>query len=259
MNESVLMEKREGVGVIVLNEPATLNALSPSVKDGLLHALDALGKDPEAKVLVLTGRGRAFCAGGDIRAMGGLATPLETKSHMDEAAQIVKKLVHLDKPIIAAVQGYAVGAGFSLALACDLIVAEEGAKFGLAFKDVGLIPDLGLHAFLLKTASPWKIKEWIWNGAMISAEEGQQYGFVNRLVPQGQGLTSAEEWARELAQGPLKAYQLTKSILRRMAAQELEQVLELENYGQSALRQTKDHQEGVQAFREKRPPRFIGE
>lgn len=259
MSQSVLIEKNNGVGVIFLNEPDSLNALSASVKVGLMRAVDELGHDPETKVLLLAGKGRAFCAGGDVRAMGGQQTTLEAKSRMDEAAQIVKKIVHLDKPVIASVHGYAVGAGFSLALACDLIVAEEGTKFGLAFKNIGLIPDLGLHYFLMMTASPWKVKEWIWNGAMISAEEGQQYGFVNRLVPQGQGLDAAKKWAYELASGPLKAYQLTKSILRRTAAQELEQVLELENYGQSALRQTKDHQEGIQAFREKRNPQFIGE
>lgn len=259
MSESVLIEKEHGVGLIYLNEPESLNALSASLKEGLMRALDELENDHETKVLLITGKGRAFCAGGDIRAMSGQQTVLEAKERIDDTAKIVKKMIHMKKPIVAAVHGYAVGAGFSLALACDVIVAEEGSKFGLAFKNIGLIPDLGLHFFLLRTASPWKAKEWIWTGAMIPAEEGVQHGFVNRLAPKGQGLQTSKELAQQLAQGPLQAYKLTKSILRQASNMGLEQVLELENFGQSALRQTKDHQEGVQAFREKRPPKFIGE
>jgi len=259
MGESVLIEKKDGVGLIFLNEPDSRNALSVAIKEGLMKALDELDRDPGIKVLLIAGKGRAFCAGGDLRTMGNNQTFFEAKSRMDDSSRVVKKIISINKPVIAAVHGYAVGAGFSLALACDLIVAEEGAKFGLAFKNIGLIPDLGLHYFLTKTTSPWKVKEWIWTGAMISAEEGWRFGFVNRLVPEGQGLSCAEDLARELAQGPLKAYALTKSILRQAATLQLENVLELESYGQSALRQTKDHQEGVQAFREKRPPRFIGE
>lgn len=259
MGESVLIEKEQGVGIIYLNEPDSLNALSASIKDGLMRALDELENDPETKVLLIGGKGRAFCAGGDIRAMSGNQTVLQAKARMEEATQIVKKMAQMKKPIVAAVHGYAVGAGFSLALACDLIVAEEGTKFGLAFKNIGLIPDLGLHYFLLRTVSPWKAKEWIWTGAMIPAEEGLQHGFVNRLAPQGQGLETAKGLAQELAKGPLQAYKLSKSILHQAVTLDLDQVLELENYGQSALRQTKDHQEGIQAFREKRPPQFTGE
>lgn len=259
MDDSVLIEKAGKVAVVKLNEPASLNALSLSLKNALLDALDQLHRDPDVTALVVAGNGRAFCAGGDIRAMSGNVTVLQGKERMEDAARIVQMLTSMKKPVVAAVHGYAVGAGFSIALACDLVVAEEGTKFGLAFKNIGLIPDLGLHYFLLQAVPPWKAKEWIWSGAMIPAEDGYRYGFVNRLAPSGQGLETALAMARELAEGPLQAYKLTKSILHKAVNMRLDDVLELENFGQAAVRQTGDHREGVAAFREKRPPRFKGE
>lgn len=258
MEENVEVKIENNIAAIFLNEPGSLNALSSSLKEALYKALLEVDNDSNIKVAIIIGRGRAFCAGGDLKSMGGTESPIEIKGKMDTTVQIIKAIREIKKPIIAAVHGYAAGAGFSLALASDLIVAEEGTKFGLSFKNAGLIPDLGSHFFLAKAVGLWKAKEWIWNGKMVTAEQGEKHGFVNYLVPRGEGYERALQLAEELAQGPVQAYAMTKSILNQYNTLDLDAVLELENYAQSMLRGTEDHKEGIQAFREKRSPRFIG-
>jgi 2-(1,2-epoxy-1,2-dihydrophenyl)acetyl-CoA isomerase len=258
MDEGVLLEKKDGIATLLLNEPATLNALKPSMEDLLLSALRELEKDASTKVIVLAGNGRAFCAGGDISTMGNENTVIHMKRRMDHLAKIILALRQIEKPVIAAVHGYATGAGFSLALASDLIVAEKGAKFGLSFKHVGAIPDLGGHYFLPKAVGEWRAKEWIWTGAMISAIDGERLGFVNRLVQEGEGYEAAMELARELVKGPSLAYGYTKSIINHEEIERLHRALQMEAFGQSVLFQSQDHQEGIAAFREKRDPTFTG-
>ncbi|WP_249593902.1 enoyl-CoA hydratase/isomerase family protein [Peribacillus frigoritolerans] len=258
MEESVIVEKVKGVATIFLNVPNTLNALKPSLEEALYNALIELKDDSQVKVILLTGKGRAFCAGGDISTMGNVDV-IDFKQRMDFLSNLVQILGEINKPIIAAVHGYATGAGFSLALASDIIVAEKGAKFGLAFKNIGAIPDLGGHYFLPRAVGPWKAKEWIWTGAMITAEEGERQGFVNRLAEPGEAYQQAKELAIELSQGPSLAYAYTKAIINGSANQNLDDVLTLEGFSQSFLFQSQDHQEGVKAFREKRVPNFIGE
>lgn len=259
MEQSILFEKSAGVATIYLNEPESLNALSASIKEGLFNTLMACEQDDTVKVIILTGKGRAFCAGGDIKTMGAANTAVQMKKRMDSTAKLVQLIHQISKPIISAVHGYAFGAGFSIALASDIIVSEKGTKFGLAFKNLGAIPDCGAHYFLSKAVGPWKAKEWIWTGATITAEEGERYGFVNQLVEQGDTYTKSKELALELSNGPVHAFGFAKSIVNRSFNLDLGEVLELEGFGQAIAFQTKDHQEGVQAFREKRTPQFIGE
>ncbi|MEX2103753.1 MAG: enoyl-CoA hydratase-related protein, partial [Bacilli bacterium] len=240
-------------------EPDSLNALSISLKQSLIHALLQVANDRDIKIVVLSGKGKAFCAGGDIKAFGVKKSATEIKRSMEDSIKIIKTIQEMKKPVIAAVHGYAAGAGFSIALAADLIIAEEGTKFGLAFKNVGLIPDLGGHYFLPKVFGYWKAKELIWKGATITAEEAERYGFINRITPKGQLYDMAQQWAEELASGPTEAFAYSKSIMNQAYTSNLHQIFELENHAQSILRGTIDHQEGVQAFLEKRSPRFIGE
>ena len=258
MEESVIVEVIEGVATIFFNEPNTLNALKPSLEEAFFNALIELKDDPQVKVILLAGKGRAFCAGGDINTLGKVNV-IDFKQRMDFLSTLVQLLGQITKPIIAAVHGYATGAGFSLALASDIIVAEKGAKFGLAFKNVGAIPDLGGHYFLPRAVGPWKAKEWIWTGATITAEEGERQGFVNRLAEPGEAYQKAKELALELSHGPSLAYAYTKTIINGSANQNLDDVLTLEGFSQSFLFQSQDHQEGVKAFREKRLPNFVGE
>lgn len=259
MGESVLFKRDGDIATIYLNDPDHLNALSPAIKDGLINSLEIAKNDLSVKVIILAGKGRSFCAGGDIKAMGGSENVMEIKEKMDYTASIIEMIQKLNKPIITAVQGYAAGAGFSLALASDMIIAEEDAKFKLAFKNVGLIPDLGLHYFLPKAVGMWKAKELIWSGATVTAQEGEKYGFVNKVVPDGMSYEVAMQVANDLAKGPTLAYAQTKSIINRSSSFDCDTVLEMENYAQSILRKTEDHFEGIHAFREKRSPKFTGQ
>jgi 2-(1,2-epoxy-1,2-dihydrophenyl)acetyl-CoA isomerase len=258
LGDSVLLEINNRIATVYLNEPDSLNALTKQLKEDLLNILGVIEKDPEIRVVILTGNGRAFCAGGDIKAMAEIDNPLEIKRNMDQSARIVETLRRMPKITIAAVQGYAAGAGFSLALSSDLIVAEEGTRFVLSFKNVGLIPDLGLHYHLPKIVGEWKAKEWIWNGAKISAEEAQSCGFVKEIVPKGQAYGKACELAQELLQGPMQSYIHSKLIINSSTYLRLEDVLRMESDAQTILRGSFDHKEGVKAFLEKRVPKFSG-
>ena len=258
MGNSVLIEKSESVATIFLNEPESSNSLSVEIRKGLFQALMDADLDENIRVIVIAGKGRGFCAGGDIRLMEQNFTALESKKNMEFIVKFISMMQNSQKPIIAAVHGFAAGAGFSIALASDLVIAEEGTKFTLAFNKLGLIPDLGAHFFLSRMVGPWKTKQLIWSGAKISAEEGVHMGFVTNAVGQGQAYEKASELAKEMANGPIQAYFETKKIVNQSLTVGLDEVLNLEAYSQTILKETEDHQEGIKAFREKRTPDFNG-
>jgi 2-(1,2-epoxy-1,2-dihydrophenyl)acetyl-CoA isomerase len=258
LEEHVILELENGVATILLNAPNSLNALSQQVKTTLMEKLTEVEQDPSINVVILTGKGRAFCAGGDVKGMGEKSAPIQNKERLDNSGAIVKRIYNLKKPVISAVHGHAAGAGFSLALAADIVVAEESAKFTLSFKNISLVPDMGLHYFLSKTITPWKLKELIWKGARISAQEGETFGFVNVVAPDGEGYIKAKQIAEEITSGPIKAYTFSKGILNSRSVLDLDSVLEFEGFAQSVLKETEDHKEGVLAFKEKRSPSFKG-
>lgn len=258
MGNSVLLKADNGIATLFLNEPKSLNALSMSLKLDLLDALNKIKEDSDIRFVIITGNGKAFCAGGDIHAMAEKVDPLEIKRNMEISVRIIDTLRKLPKIVLAAVHGYAAGAGFSISLASDLIVAEEGTRFVLSFKNVGLNPDLGLLYHLPKIVGEWKAKEWIWNGAKITAEEAKDFGFVKEVVPKGQVYERAHEIAKELISGPMQSYIHSKLIINSSSYLSLEDVLQMESEAHSLLRETYDHREGVQAFFEKRLPKFMG-
>mgnify|MGYP006380485691 CR=1 FL=1 len=258
MDEHVILQVENEIATIYLNAPNSLNALSHQVKTSLADKLSIIENNPGIKVIILTGKGRAFCAGGDVKGMTGEGTPVQNKEILNNSGNIIKRIFNLKKPVISAVHGYAAGAGFSLALAADIVVAEENANFILSFKNVSLVPDMGLHYFLSKTISPWKLKEMIWKGARLSAQEGVTYGFVNDITPDGKSLIQAKQIAQEIKNGPIRAYSFSKGIINSRNIYDLDSVLELEGFAQSILKETEDHKEGVLAFKEKRKPTFKG-
>ncbi len=244
--------------MIYLNEPNSLNALSLQLKKELLNTLRNLERDADIGVVIFAGKGRAFCAGGDVKAMADTHNLIEIKRNMEESSKIIESIRRLNKITIAAVHGYVAGAGISLALASDLILAEEGTKLFLSFKNVGLIPDLGLHYHLPRLLGEWKAKELIWKGATITAEEAHFLGVVKEVVSKGRVHEKALNLGQELMEGPIQAFISSKMIINNSAHLKLEDVQKMEIDGHTILRGTEDHKEGVRAFLEKRAPVFSG-
>lgn len=256
-NNSIIYSVKNGVGLIKLNEPTSRNALSNEVKQGLLDSFDLAEKDPNVKVVILAGEGKGFCSGGDIKGMGD-RTVLESIEKMTFTSQIVLRMDSFRKPIISSVHGYAVGAGMSLALASDIIFAEEGTKFGLSFSKVGLIPDCGTLYYLPRIVGPWKAKELIFTGEIFTSEKAEELGMLNKVFPKDRVLIESIQFAEAMAKGPVQTMSFVKSIMSKSFNSSLAATVEYENYAQSILQQSDDHLEGISAFKEKRDPVFKG-
>lgn len=257
MGNLVITEVQGNIAKLKMNRPDKLNALSREMVGEMLAALSELEADPSVKAIILSGEGKAFSAGGDIAAMKSLGGAHEIADWIDYVSSLSKALTDSDKYIVAAVHGYAAGAGFSLALAADFIVADEEAKFALSFSNIGLIPDLGLIKALRKRISPPLAKEWISSAKVIGAKEAVRHGLVNRIVS-GDTARQAEEFAEFIAEGPAISNKYVKYLVNRLDELPQEAAFMQENLIQTLLLQTEDHQEGVTAFFEKRKPAFQG-
>ncbi len=256
-NDTILFSKCNGVATMILNRPNNMNAMSPALVDELQTALNLVRSDADIRCLIITGNGRAFCAGGDVTSFPG-ANPVEGRRYMREAHRTLLAMVGLEKPIIAAVNGHAVGGGFNLALACDLIVASENAVFGQVFSKVGLIPDFGGLFFLPRIVGLPRAKELMFSGRNITAKEAKDYGIVMEVTAPDQLMLRVEQLATSFAHGPSISMGITKEILNRSFEMSLEQILHEEAMAQGIAFTTLDHKEGVRAFLEKRKPDFQG-
>lgn len=257
MGNLVQIEVNGAIARLHMNRPDKLNALSRELVEEMLAALKQLEADPVVKAIVLSGEGKAFCAGGDIASMKSLGSAHEVAQWIDFISSLSKALMDSEKPIIAAVHGYAAGAGFSVALAADFIVADEQAKFALSFSNIGLIPDLGLIKALRKRISPPLAKEWIASAKVIGALEAEQHGLINR-ISNGDVIQGACEFAKFLAEGPAVSNKYVKYLVNHLDELPQEAAFMQENLIQTLLLQTPDHQEGIAAFFEKRKPEFQG-
>jgi len=251
---SPLLEERDGrVAILTLNAPEKRNALTPDLRLAFLDALKRVEADPEVGAVVLTGAGGHFCAGGDITAMraDGMAKARERFALLHT---IVRGIVTSAKPYVAAVEGWAAGAGFSLALCCDTVVASREARFVAAFPKMGLVPDAALMATLPARVGLGVAKQIILYARPVEAARGLEIGMVDELVPAGEVRHRAVELARDFeGLAPLSA-----AFAKAYWASRLDEVLEWERTVQAALFQTADHREGRAAFAEKRKPRFEG-
>jgi 2-(1,2-epoxy-1,2-dihydrophenyl)acetyl-CoA isomerase len=243
--------------VVILDDPTNRNAFTPTVRDALSAEFARAVEDRNVRSIVLTGAGAGFCSGGDTRAMGTV-TEEQKRASMMQTALFVESMVTLPKPIVAAVHGYAVGAGISLSLACDVIVAAEDTRFIVGFTALGLVPDMGAHFFLQRSLGARKTKELLWDGGRWDADTALKLGLVNRVVPTGDALTSALALANSLASGPTLAFAATKQIIADLDLAALRATLQAEADTSARLRSSYDHVEGVTALREKRPPEFLG-
>lgn len=254
MAEPVLVERRDVIAVVTLNMPQKRNALSAELFQALPRVLAELQRDNRLRALVLTG-GRHFCSGGDL---GGLdASALTIRSAMQEGQMSVRALCGGPLPVVAAVEGNAYGAGFSIALACDLIVADEDTRFCASFTRVGLMPDYGVLWTLPQRVGIGRAREILMLGEPISATQGAQWGLVDRLSDKGQVLPTAVALAERLAEGAPATIATTKSVLSRWPLG-LDPTLAWEADTQALLLGSEDFKEGVSAFREKRAARFSG-
>lgn len=257
MGNLIEIEVKDGIGFLKLNRPDKLNALSKELAEEVLHGLEELNADKEVKAIILSGEGKAFSAGGDIASMKGFSNAAEVTEWMDFVSGISKKLMDIDKYVIAAVHGYAAGAGFSIALAADFIVADEHAKFALSFTNIGLIPDLGLIKALSDRVSKPIAKEWISSGRVITSDEAYEKGIINR-VSQGSVVEEAVRFADFIVKGPNVSNKYVKYLVNHVGDLHHETAFKQENIIQAMLLQTEDHKEGISAFFEKREPNFAG-
>lgn len=256
--EAMTFDVEDGVGVITLNRPEALNALSLQLKDELADVLRRITEDAAVRCLVVTGAGRAFCSGGDITQMDPERPPQETRRRMLKLLrEVYIPLARLERPVIAAVNGHAHGAGLSLAMACDLIYAQRGATFSFAFARMGLIPDSGALFFLPRRVGVPRAKELIFSARRFDPDEALALGIVQRVVDEDV-LEAALEQARAFARLPALQLGMAKRLLDQSPLIALEDMAELEAYSQAVAVSTADHAEAVDAFLAKRTPVFGG-
>jgi 2-(1,2-epoxy-1,2-dihydrophenyl)acetyl-CoA isomerase len=256
----IVLSSRDGaVLTLTLNRPETLNALNRETTLALRMGLEAAGRDPEVGAIILTGEGRAFCAGADLKDVSARAAAGDHDLGADLRANytpMIRAIRACPKPVIAALNGTAAGAGLSLALACDLRIAVAGAQLIVVFVRVGLVPDAGGLFFLTRMLGLSKATELAITGDPLGAEDAHRLGLVAAVVPPDQLMTTAMERAQRLAEGPRQAYALIKRGMEGALQLDLEQTLELESQLQTLAAQTPDAQEAIRAFLEKRKPVF---
>lgn len=258
--DSVIIKKENGVAWITINRPEVLNACDIDTLKKLLSAFKEAEKDSSVRCLVLTGAGRAFCAGADLQSLKkrGVGVDISLMEDLKEGFNpIVSKMRNMDKPVVAMINGVAAGAGMGLALASDLKIMADSAKFVEAFAKVGLVPDSGATFFMPRLLGISKAMELAFTGEGIDAKEAERLGAVNRIVPLDQLEKETRTLAEKLAKGP-RGIGLAKRAINKALYVDLDSALDYEAYMQEIAGSTQDYKEGLKAFGEKRPPEFQG-
>jgi len=261
--QDAILEKEGGVAILILNRPDRLNALNARLMTEIANAVTEVDEDDEMKVLIITGAGRGFCSGADLipspstgeRVMPGRRLLLEP---MGGFGRIARVLASTDKPTIAAVNGVAAGAGFSIAVACDIRIASENARFSAIFVRRALVPDTGITYFLPRIVGISKAVELCITGDIIDAVEAERIGLVSKVVPHDDLIKEAKELATRLAKGPSVSIELAKRSVYKGLENDLATQLAYETWAYNVAIQTEDVQEGRRSFVEKREPVFKG-
>lgn len=255
--ENMIYEVSDRIATITLNRPDAMNATTDELYQEFQDIIGKVASDSNVGCAILTGAGRGFCAGADLKARKDDMTPLQRRDrHRWILRDILEPLARLEKPIIAAINGAAAGAGFNIALACDFIIASEKASFIQAFAKVGLVPDLGGLYLLSRVVGINKAKELCFTARKVTAEEALTLGIANHVVPHDDLMTEARAIAAKIAAGSPTAMAMTKNLLNKSSNSTMEQMLEYESYAQTIAYLTPEYEEGVVAFREKRAPDF---
>ena len=255
MSETVLYSIENSVATITLNRPESLNSMTAELLDTLAETAAKAAADEMVRCVVITGTGRAFCAGGDINEMDGLVSRPETLRRQEEVSRLLNEM---PKPTISAVNGHAVGAGLSVALSADLVIASEQAKFGTAFANVGFSGDFGGTWLLQRLVGPQKAKELYLLGEIITAEKALALGMITKVVPHADLMPEAMALAKRLANGPTKAFGRMKDNFSYGATATFGDALTREAQNMIDSAKTADNAEALRAFLEKRPPAFVG-
>jgi 2-(1,2-epoxy-1,2-dihydrophenyl)acetyl-CoA isomerase len=249
-----VLERHEDVALIWLNNPEKRNALSLNVREPLHDLLASAMADATIRAIVIAGKGSCFCSGGDIAGMTDMHAA-KSRERLQRVHRIIKLIHNGQKPVIAAVEGWAIGAGLSIASACDIVVAASDARFSLPFNKVGLIPDLGALYTLPARIGIGRTRWLAMTGRTIDAATAERWGLVEQIAPSGEAVSEALALARHIAKGAPLGHAVTKQILARHSSS-LEDLLTIEVEAQALLFTTKDFAEGSQAFLEKREPKF---
>ena len=260
--ECLLYEVKDGIATLTLNRPDRLNALGGSLREDLHDAVTRSAADPEVRVMVITGAGKGFCSGGDVKAMGEAKAGQRERPLIEKIApgrdRTLLAMREAPQPIIAAVNGAAAGAGMNLALGCDIRIASTAARFTQAFVKRGLHPDWGGTYFLPRAIGTAKACEMIFTGDVIDAAEAERLGIVSRVVAPEELMPTAYELARRIAAGPPVAIRLAKRSIYANSELDLRAALQVETMAQNICFETDDATEGIRAFGEKRAPVFKG-
>src|SRR5258706_463919 len=258
--ETLTLARADGVATLTLNRPDAFNALNLALGRDLFHAVLEVDDDPAVRAVVITGAGKAFCAGGDVKGFadnldrfGAVIKELTTYLH-----GAVSRLCRTDKPVIMAINGVAAGGGMSLALAGDLVLAAESARFTMAYAKIAATPDGSSTYYLPRLIGLRRALELYLTNRALSAREAQEWGLITRVVPDGELASAADALARELAQGPTRAFGGAKRLFHQSTWESLETQMELEAQAIAASGRTEDFKSGVTAFARKQAPTFRG-
>ena len=255
--EAIIYKVSDRIATITMNRPKSLNSMSLDLVEGFIRSLQEAETDSQVRVVVVTGSGRAFSAGGDLKTLDDLHTTEERRQFIVKVGTIVKLIHDMSKPVIAMVNGVAAGAGFNLALACDMAYAADNAKFIQSFVNVGLSPDCGGFYYLAKAVGMAKAKELMLTARPVGAQEAEHLNLVNGVFAQEELEAATMKLVARLAEAAPLAVAMTKKAVNDYSAS-LEETLTFESLASSSLLGTVDFKEGVTAFAEKRAPRFLG-
>ncbi|SDL95922.1 enoyl-CoA hydratase/isomerase family protein [Bacillus sp. OK048] len=243
------------VCLVKLNRPEIRNAIVVEMREELIELFKSIDRDDEIRVVVLTGEGKAFSAGGDLSTLRGIDA-VSGRKRLRLGHDMIKAVLNLEKPVIAAVNGAAAGAGISLALACDMVFASRSSFFVQSFSKVGLVPDLGITHLLPKLIGRQRALELMFTGEQITAEQAYQLGIINRITENDSLLDEVYSVAQKLVDGPGMSMGFAKKLVNRSIHADLDETFELESFAQGLCFESKDLEEGVNAFYEKRNPIF---
>ncbi len=256
--EDLLVSRKNSIAIVTLNRPDVLNALSPGMREGIGAAFESFQDDNTVRAVVITGAGRAFCSGGDVRSFGRLNDEDNRKAIFKFMRRALTAITGLEKPVIAMVNGPAAGAGCNIALSCDIIIASEKAIFSEAFVRVGLAPDWAGTFFLTRMVGMHLAKEMVFTGMRVDAKKAKDIGLINHVVPHDELEAFTMELAGKLAESPTRAIGVAKKMIQKAWLMDMSSMLDYEALAQQELAESHDHKEGVKAFLEKREPKFLG-